>query len=56
MELLPFELQHIYQLDRLPAVHRDPFDRLLVAQAQVEDLPLISADSVVAGYDVRIIW
>ena len=37
-------------------LHRDPFDRLLVAQSQVEHLPLVSADPLVAWYDVQVIW
>ena len=39
----------------LPAYHRDPFDRLLVAQAQVENIPLITHDRQLERYDVRII-
>jgi PIN domain nuclease of toxin-antitoxin system len=40
---------------RLPPIHRDPFDRLLIAQAQVEDAMLISADDTVLRYPVRVI-
>ena len=39
-----------------PLHHRDPFDRLLVAQAQMEGLPLMTADAKIAKYDVEIIW
>jgi len=39
----------------LPPHHRDPFDRLLVAQAQLEDLPIVTADPQLARYDVTVI-
>src|SRR5215210_4290589 len=41
---LPIELQHALHVATLPAHHRDPFDRLLIAQAQLEDLPILTAD------------
>jgi PIN domain nuclease of toxin-antitoxin system len=50
---LPISAGHALQLGRLPALHRDPFDRLLVAQAIVEDLTVVSADPRVLAYDVR---
>jgi PIN domain nuclease of toxin-antitoxin system len=53
---LPVRLAHALQVATLPALHRDPFDRLLVAQSQVEHLPLVSADPLVARYDVQVIW
>jgi len=40
----------------LPPLHRDPFDRMLVAQAQVESLALVSCDSMVARYEVEVVW
>jgi PIN domain nuclease of toxin-antitoxin system len=43
-------------VQHLPLLHRDPFDRLLVAQAQIEGLDLITADARLAEYDVRIVW
>lgn len=54
--LLPISLDHIQQLEGLPNHHRDPFDRLLVAQARVEDLPMVSVDRVLADYGIRVIW
>jgi hypothetical protein len=45
-------IDHMRCLGNLPALHRDPFDRLLVAQAQVEGLSLVSADPLVLAYDV----
>ena len=56
LQLLPITLNHILALNSLPQLHRDPFDRLLIAQAQVEAMPLASADRVFAGYPVSIVW
>jgi PIN domain nuclease of toxin-antitoxin system len=56
MRLLPLQLSHIAGLHELPPIHRDPFDRLLVATARAEDLTLVSRDRVLAGYDVSIVW
>ena len=52
---LPIEHTHALHVAALPSHHRDPFDRLLVAQAQVEDLPILTADPVFARYDVTTI-
>jgi PIN domain nuclease of toxin-antitoxin system len=52
---LPIEHSHALHVATLPTHHRDPFDRLLVAQAQVEDLPILTADPVFARYDVTTI-
>ncbi|MBA2349751.1 MAG: type II toxin-antitoxin system VapC family toxin [Solirubrobacterales bacterium] len=41
---------------RLPQHHRDPFDRVIIAQAQAERLPLVGGDRIFASYDVRVIW
>jgi PIN domain nuclease of toxin-antitoxin system len=54
--LLAVRVEHIYRLDTLPYHHRDPFDRLLVAQALEEDLTLLTRDEDVASYDVPIHW
>lgn len=56
IELLPIQLSHIIELDNLPLLHRDPFDRLLIAQARVGGLTLISHDSVMAQYPVQVLW
>ena len=54
---LPVLSDHVVAIDSLPAIHKDPFDRLLVAQATVEGITLLTADSVVARYlgPVRIV-
>ena len=53
---LPIEHAHTLQLVDLPDHHRDPFDRMLVAQAQVEGLPLVTADNRLRRYEVDILW
>jgi len=54
--ILPIELRHTAELVALPYHHRDPFDRMLVAQAQLEDVALVSDDEVFDDYDVRRFW
>ena len=53
---LAIEMGHALRAASLPLIHRDPFDRLLVAQAQVEAIPIITADPAIAQYDVEVIW
>lgn len=53
---LAVTLEHSYRLAQLPFHHRDPFDRLLVAQALEEDLALLSIDAILSEYGVRRIW
>jgi PIN domain nuclease of toxin-antitoxin system len=50
---LPVRARHVQALRSLPALHRDPFDRMLVAQATTENLVLVTADSKVRAYRVR---
>lgn len=54
--LLPIELSHILALDSLPQHHKDPFDRLLIAQSRVESAAMISRDSIFDRYDCQVIW
>jgi PIN domain nuclease of toxin-antitoxin system len=56
LQLLPIKLTHIYALKDLPNHHRDPFDRILMAQAIVEKMPLISIDMIFNNYPVEKIW
>jgi PIN domain nuclease of toxin-antitoxin system len=49
---LPIDHAHALRVDTLPRHHRDPFDRLLVAQSQIEDLPILTTDPVFGFYDV----
>ena len=52
---LPIEHEHALHVATLPPHHRDPFDRLLVAQAQLDDLPILTADPLIEAYDVTTI-
>lgn len=54
--LLPLRVAYVQQMELLPFYHRDPFDRMLVAQALVEDLVLLTVDRQLARYGVRVIW
>lgn len=53
---LPISLEHAAAVEHLPHHHRDPFDRLLVAQAQVEGATIVSADDRLREYDVPVLW
>jgi PIN domain nuclease of toxin-antitoxin system len=52
---VPITGEHAVTAGRLPLVHRDPFDRMLVAQARCEDLTLVTHDPLIQKYDVRIL-
>ena len=54
--IVPIELDHLSEVAGLPFHHRDPFDRLLIAQEKFEQMPLVSADSSFDPYGVRRIW
>jgi PIN domain nuclease of toxin-antitoxin system len=56
IQVLPIALGHVLALQDLPAHHKDPFDRLLIAQANVEEAVLISHDPVFAHYPVKVLW
>ena len=54
--ILPISLDHLGRLEGLPLHHKDPFDRLLIARAIAEDLPILGADAAFDAYPVRRIW
>jgi PIN domain nuclease of toxin-antitoxin system len=54
--VLPIRLEALLRLDQLPWIHRDPFDRMLIAQAMEEEIPLLTADSKISRYAVKTIW
>jgi PIN domain nuclease of toxin-antitoxin system len=54
--LLPVGAPHVFDLETLPPIHKDPFDRIIVAQARVEGLTLASRDTILNEYDVDLIW
>ena len=56
VDILPLRAAHVYAMAELPRIHKDPFDRLLVAQAVVEDAFLVSADATIAEYPVKVFW
>lgn len=55
-EILPVQLGHALHVLTLPALHRDPFDRMLVAQSQVESLALVTSDAAIRAYAVATVW
>ena len=55
IQILPIELHHIYALSDLPMHHRDPFDRLLIAQSNAERMPILTADAVFDRYNAQIL-
>lgn len=55
-EILPIEVRHVAALVDLPFHHKDPFDRLIVAQAKVEGIDVISIDAVLDAYPIRRVW
>ncbi len=54
--LMSVNASHVYALGNLPSVHKDPFDRMIMAQARVESLCLISHDTILKKYPVDIMW
>jgi PIN domain nuclease of toxin-antitoxin system len=56
LQILPIELSHALKLENLPIHHKDPFDRLLISQAIVENMTLVSADANFANYQVNLLW
>jgi len=56
MEVLPIQMAHALHVQTLPRCHRDPFDRILVAQAQLEKLTILSGDQEIAQCDVEVLW
>ena len=55
-EPLAISVEHGRLAGRLPGAHKDPFDRMLAAQAILEDVPLITNDAAFAAFDVRVLW
>jgi PIN domain nuclease of toxin-antitoxin system len=53
---LPVTIRHAAAVERLPMPHADPFDRVLIVQAQIEGLTIASRDPAIRRYDVRTLW
>jgi PIN domain nuclease of toxin-antitoxin system len=56
IDVLPITLKHLTKLIELSFHHRDPFDRLIIAQALMEKIPIISSDTIFTDYPVKLIW
>ncbi len=56
IQALPIHVVHALNIINLPDIHKDPFDRMLISQAQMEKLPIITSDVVIDKYDVEVIW
>ena len=56
IQSLPIKISHALHTYSLPIYHRDPFDRIIIAQAQLEGLPILTSDLQIAKYKVEIIW
>jgi PIN domain nuclease of toxin-antitoxin system len=54
--IFPIEVEHALEVAGLPLYHRDPFDRMLVAQALTEQLPILSADATLDQYGIQRVW
>jgi PIN domain nuclease of toxin-antitoxin system len=55
-QVLSIRTSHISALSALPDIHRDPFDRILIAQAIAEGMPIIASDKLFSQYPVRVLW
>ena len=56
LEVLPVHLRHALGVNVLPDHHRDPFDRLLIAQAMTENVAILTADPVIMKYSIQAVW
>lgn len=56
IKLIPIELSHISYLEQLPRNHNDPFDRIIIAQAIIEDMTVVTVDHAFADYSVQVVW
>jgi len=56
VQILAITERHALAAGRLPLHHADPFDRMLIAQAQAEGIPLVGSDAAFADYDVEVVW
>jgi PIN domain nuclease of toxin-antitoxin system len=55
-KILPITTEHILVLSKLEFHHRDPFDRLLICQSKVENIPIVSKDDIFDSYDIHRLW
>ena len=55
-KILPIEREHLVTLSTLDAIHRDPVDRIIIAQAITDNMPLVSSDAIFQEYPVNCVW
>jgi PIN domain nuclease of toxin-antitoxin system len=55
LQILPITLRHVYELENLPFHHKDPFDRILISQAIVENFTLVTTDAKFTAYSIKIL-
>jgi PIN domain nuclease of toxin-antitoxin system len=56
IDTLPVALEHVLDTASLPTHHRDPFDRLIISQARLEGIPILTSDARFRKYSVEVIW
>ena len=56
VKLLPISTEHCFQITQLPSHHRDPFDRIVISQAIIEQMHIMTIDSYFSQYEVNIVW
>lgn len=56
INVLPIDAKHLDKIKELPAIHNDPFDRLIIAQAITEEMDIITKDSIIPKYNVQTVW
>jgi PIN domain nuclease of toxin-antitoxin system len=56
LQVLPITMEHALAAAALPGPHRDPFERMLIAQGQIEQLPIVTSDQVFKNYPIKLIW
>jgi PIN domain nuclease of toxin-antitoxin system len=56
IQLITIKIEHILTVSQLPLYHRDPFDRMLIAQAIAENIPILSADTIFDTYPIKRLW
>jgi PIN domain nuclease of toxin-antitoxin system len=54
IDILPISAEHTLQVSTMPFHHRDPFDRIIIAQAQIENLPVITSDEIFSAYQIKL--
>jgi len=56
IQSMPITMRHALYVNNLPDIHKDPFDRIIIAQSILEDMPILTKDHYMAKYNVKVIW